>query len=479
MIRAIARKEFVQYWRDDRAVAVFAIVALLGLAATVTGWSAVSAMERERAAAVAMDREIWDTQGLKNPHSAAHFSRYAFRPTFNLAVFDPGLTDYVGNAIWLEAHYRDPAALRPVEDAVELQRIAQLNPAWVIQVFAPLLIFVLLFGAVAAERESGTLRQLMAAGLRPVSFLLGKAIAAFSLTGVLVFGVLLGSAFLMSAEGVERLPDTGLRTVGLAALYLVYLAVFVLLALGVSALSARSRTALAGLMGVWIVATVLAPRIGPEVAGVLAPAPSAPEFAARLDREATDPFWGADEEAVQRRQQVMDEALAEYGVETVEALPINYDGYLLQASEEFANEAFDVMYDELWSGYERQRAIARAFAVISPTIAAQNISMALAGTDIRAYRHFADEAEAFRREFVLLLNQEMIDHGGADGYAYVSGNDFWRQNPDFEYAPPGIGDAVRGVWADVVILVLWLWLWLAIAVAAVGARRGFLGEMAA
>jgi len=477
MIRAIARKELVQYWRDGRVVTVFGIVALLGLAATVTGWSAVSAMERERASAVAMDREIWDTQGLKNPHTAAHFSRYAFQPTFNLAVFDPGLTDYVGNAIWLEAHYRDPAALRPVEDAVEIQRIAQLNPAWVIQVFGPLLIFILLYGAVAAERESGTLRQLLAAGMRPVSLLLGKAVSAFSLTGLLVFGVLLGSAFLMSAEGIERLPDTGLRTAALAALYLVYLAIFVFLALGVSALSSRSRTALAGLMGIWIVATILGPRIGPDVAGALAPAPSAPEFAARLDREGADPFWGAGEEAVQRRQRVMDAALAEYGVETVEELPINYDGYLLQASEEFANGVFDTMYAELWGGYERQHAIARGFALVSPTIAAQNVSMALAGTGLHAYRHFADEAEEFRREFVLLLNQEMIDHGGADGYAYVSGNDFWRQNPDFEYAAPGIGEAVRGVWADVIILLLWLAI--AIAVAALGVRRGFLGEVAA
>lgn len=477
MIRAIARKEFVQYWRDGRVVTVFAIVALLGLAATVTGWSAVSAMERERASAVAMDREIWDTQGLKNPHSAAHFSRYAFQPTFNLAVFDPGLTDYVGNAIWLEAHYRDPAALRPIEEAVEIQRIAPLNPAWVIQIFGPLLIFVLLYGAVAGERESGTLRQLLAAGVRPVSLLLGKAISAFGLTGLLVCGVLLGSAFLMSAEGIERLPDTGPRAVGLAALYLVYLTVFVFLALGVSAFSARSRTALVGLMGIWIAATILGPRIGPEVAGALAPAPSAPEFAARLEQEGADPFWGAGEEAVQRREQVMDDALAEYGVETVEALPINYDGYLLQASEEFANGVFDTMYGELWGSYERQRAIARVFALISPTIAAQNVSMALAGTDIHAHRHFADEAEEFRREFVLLLNQEMIDHGGAEGYAYVSGNDFWRQNPDFDYAAPGIGDAVRGVWSDVIILLLWLAT--AIAVAAAGVRRGFLREMAA
>ena len=477
MIRAIARKEFRQYWRDGRVVAVFAIVALLGLAATITGWSAVSAMERERAAAVAMDREIWDTQGFKNPHSAAHFSRYAFQPTFNLAVFDPGLTDYVGNAIWLEAHYRDPAALRPIEDAVEIQRIAQLTPAWVIQVFAPLLIFVLLYGAVAAERESGTLRQLMAAGVRPVPLLLGKAVSAFTLTGLLVFGVLLGSVFLMQAGGIERLPDTGLRAAGLALVYFAYLAVFVFLALGVSALSSRSRTALMGLLGVWIVATVLAPRVGPEVAGAFAPAPPASEFAARLQEESAAPFWGASEEAAARRQQVMDDVLAEYGVETTDELPINYDGHLLQESEEFANDVFDALYDELWGAYERQRAIARGFAFVSPTIAAQNLSMALAGTDIGAYRHFADEAEQFRREFVLLLNQEMMDHGGADGYAYVSGNDFWRQNPDFEYAAPGIGEALRGAWGDVVVLLAWLAI--AIGVAAAGVRRGFLGEMAA
>lgn len=477
MTWVIARTELLQYWRDGRVLTVLAIVLLLSAAATVTGWNAVSTMERERAAAVGMDREIWNNQGDKNPHTAAHFSRYAFQPTFDLAIFDPGLTNHVGNAIWLEAHYRDPAALRPVEDAVEIQRIAEMSPVWVLQVFAPLLAIVLLFGAVAGERESGTLRQLMASGLRPAAFLMGKAASALVLLAALVLVVMAGSLILVRSDAISPLPDAFFRSSGLVALYIAYVAIFVFLALGVSALSSRSRTALLALAGLWIVTTVLGPRLGADVAGAISPAPSAPEFAARVEKESSDPFWGSADEAVARRQKVMDDLLAEYGVETTAELPINYDGYLLQASEEYANDVFDSLYDELWGGHERQRDITRVFAAISPRIAVQNISMALAGTDLFAYRHFADSAEQFRRRFVLLLNEEMIVHGGADGYAYVSGNDFWEQNPDFEYVPPGIREIVPNLRADAGIVLAWLGL--AFSVAAVAVRRGLVGETAA
>lgn len=456
MIRAMFKKEFTQYWRDGRVATVLAMTLALAAIALLTGWNEVSTLERERAAAVEMDREIWDNQGDKNPHTAAHFSRYAFQPTYNLAVFDRGLTSFIGNAIWLEAHYRDPAALRPIDNAVEIQRIAELSPAWVVRVFIPFLIVLLLFGSIAAEREAGTLRQLLSSGARTSSIIGGKAIAGLTLSACVLAAILLAVWLLMQAPGIDALPDTGARLAGLTLAYTAYLAIFVLFSIGFSSLFRTSRSALAGLLAVWAISTVLAPKLAPDIAAALAPSPAASEFAERLHSESSDPFWGSSDEAAARRQQVTDDLLEEYGVDSIEALPINYDGYLLQASEEYANQVFDTLYDELWGAYERQRDLSRLFAIVSPTIALENISMALSGTDLAAHRHFADQAELFRREFVRLLNQEMIDNGGADGYAYQSGNEFWQQNPDFEYVAPGIGFALQGIWIDALIVLGWL-----------------------
>ena len=458
MMTSVLRKECLLLWRDGRAKTGFILIVLLALAATVSGWRSVSTLELERSAAVSMDREIWNQQGEKNPHTAAHFARYAFKPTFNLAVFDPGLTDFMGNAIWLEAHYRDPAALRPVEDAIEIQRMADLTPAWVIQVFAPALIVVLLHGSIAGERETGTLKLLLSAGARPGALLLGKAIPALAIVAGLVTLILLGVLALVELGGyrITELPDTAARVISIAIAYAVYTAVFVLIALAVSALTARSRTALSLLIGVWLVFAVLVPRIGTNIGAGLSPAPPVPEFAARLSSESSDPFWGSSDEAQALRQKITDDLLAEYGVETVEDLPINFDGYLLQASEEYANVVFDSLYAELWGGYFKQRWITRYFSVISPTIALQNISMALSGTDLFAHQHHAEAAESFRREFVRMLNQDMIDHGGADGYAYLAGSEVWEQTPDFVYASPSFLQSARGVWLDGCILLAWL-----------------------
>ena len=77
------------------------LLALLGLS-TWIGVQRVQAFEAERAAASTADRKIWVEQGADNPHAAAHFSRYAFKPVPILGLFDPGALDTAGVAVWME-----------------------------------------------------------------------------------------------------------------------------------------------------------------------------------------------------------------------------------------------------------------------------------------------------------------------------------------------------------------------------------------
>ncbi len=455
MIKAIIWKELLQYRRDGRILAVLFITLALGFAAAFNGWSMVESQQRERQAAVVSDRTTWDNQGKKNPHSAAHFSRYAFQPTSSLSVFDPGLTGFMGSAIWLEAHYRDPATLRSVEDAVEIQRFARLTPAWILQVFAPLLAILLVFAGIAAERERGTLRQVMSSGVPPQHLFVGKAIAALCIIALLAPSVVAAVALAANTHDEVGLPSVGLRLTCIVLAYMLYIGAFTFAAIGISARVAKSKTALVVLVGFWATSVIFVPRFATDVGSALSPAPAAADFEASLSAESSTPFWGGSEEAQQRRANVEAEVLERYGVDKIEDLPINYDGYLLQASEEFANGVFDRLYNELWGAYETQSDIVRLFSVVSPTLALGNISSALAGSDLYAHRHFADSAELFRRDFVKLLNEEMIQNGGQDGYGYMSDNDFWQQNPDFSYTPPSIGAVLSNIWVDILVLLGW------------------------
>ena len=469
MIWAVLRKELIQYVRDGRVIVLAVVLIGLGAAAALYGRSAVDTMERERAAANQADRNAWDNQGAKNPHTAAHFARYVFRPTSSLAVFDPGLTAYVGRAIWVEAHHRDPAKLRPVDDAVEIQRFAALSPAWILQCLAPLFIVLLAFSSIAGEREQGTLRHVMSSGVRPEALFWGKTSSVLLASLAIVPVVIIGLLF--STRGVtESLPDTPWRIALLVAMYAIYLAGFAFAVVGTSARMKHAKTALVVLLGFWVMSTVVVPRLAADAGEALYPAPAGSTFWAELNKQSSKAFWGKD--AKPKRDQIRDDLLKKYGVDTVDALPINYDGYLLQASEEFANDVFDRHYSELAGIFDKQHSVSLWFSILSPTIAARNVSRALVGTDVFAHQHFTDAAEQFRRRFIKALNQDMIDNAGAAGYGYLADESLWKQAPDFDYHPPSIGQVWSRIWLDAGILVGWS------VLAFVVARRGVWGSFA-
>lgn len=454
MIWAITRKELLQYARDGRLKILLAVLVAFTAAATLHGRNTVQALERERINAGQTDREVWNNQGPKNPHSAAHFSRYVFPPTSSLALFDPGLTPFVGRAVWLEAHYRDPATLRPVEDAVEVQRLAQPSPAWILQVLAPLLIVLFAYASISGERDGGTLRYIQAMGARAGALYWGKALALLAILLTFV-AVAVGGVFL-AAPSMTPLPSASLRLALLAGTYFIYLCVFAFAAIAVSAQVQRSRTALLVLVGFWAISSIIAPRLAPDIAAAVHPGPQGTTFWSQLSEESSDSFWS--KEAKPRRDRLRDEQLEKYGVTTVEELPFNFDGFLLQASEEVANEVFDRRYGELWEVFERQHRISLLFSVMSPTLAVTRISRGLSGTDLYAHQHFTDSAETFRRTLIKGLNQDMIDNAGKEGYGYLADRTLWEKTPDFDYRAPPLLSVGSRLWPNAIILLGWLML---------------------
>ena len=453
MIWTICRKELRQYGRDRRVLALVVLLVGLSAAAVIQGRSAVRTLDRELRSAQQSDRHTWDNQGPKNPHTAAHFSRYAFRPTSSFAAFDPGLTPFVGRAVWLEAHHQNPAQLRPIDDAVEVQRFAALSPAWTLQYIAPLLVILLAFASIAQERQSGTLRQVMSTGLRPSTLFLGKSLAVLIALATFIPLVVLGALSAMSARDVW-LPDSNLRLALLVGAYLVYLIGFTFAVIGVSARCRSSKTALVVLVSVWALCTTVVPRLSADVAAAVYPAPKSTDFWAQLYRDSSTAFWS--KEAKPLRDKLRDDLLQEYGVQSTNELPINFDGYLLQASEEFANEVFDREYAHLTGLFEQQVHLARFFSVVSPTLAIKNLSTALCGTDLYAHHHFMAAAETFRRAFIKSLNQDMIDNAGPAGYGYLADDALWRRTPDPSYAAPSLAEVWSRIWLDAAILLVWM-----------------------
>lgn len=465
MIMHIARKELTDTLRDGRFRWTAALVGTLLLVALGAGFLQFRDSRAQHAAAQTTARDHWEDQGDKNPHSAAHYGIYAFKPRLPLSFVDQGVDPFTGTSVWLEAHRQNDFVLRSAQDASASQRFASVTAAGILQHLVPLLIILLAFGTLATERDQGTLRQVLALGVGRRELAVGKALGvagAFSL--LLVPAAVLGAAA-VTVSGGGGLAPTLARGSVLALVYLAYFAAFLGVSLAVSARAPSARTALVVLLGLWAVNGLVAPRVAVDLSKALHPTPSAFEFARTVEREMAA---GVGDLLPPDRTEITARLLAEHGVERVEDLPVNLSGIALQESEEFGNRIYDRNYAALWDAFERQNRVHEALALVAPALAIRALSMGLAGTDVEQHRHFAQAAEAYRRELMRAMNMDLALNSRT-GETYLAGDELWESQPPFDYEAPALAWVLGNRWLS--FLLLGLWFFGALAAAVSGVRR--------
>lgn len=450
MISRIARKELTEMVRDGRFRLLAAMVLAISLLSLAAGWRNYSDLSRQHASAQAATREQWLRQEKKNPHSAAHYGVYAFKPKSQLAMVDTGVDPYLGVAVWLEAHKQSEFKFRPAQDRTAVQRFGEMSGAEVLQVFVPLFIVLMTFAAFTGEREQGTLRQVLSHGVSRRDLALGKALGVAAALGLVllpatVFAVL---ALAWSADGGLVSGDPA-RGVLLGGIYLAYFAMLIAVSLAVSATVRSSRLALIALLTFWFANSLVASRAASDVAGWLYPTPSAIEFQKAMDADLNNQNELA--ERVGRRRA---ELLQKHGVGDVDALPIAFSGVSMQEGEEHGNEVFDKHYGRLFDRYEQQNRVYQLGGLAAPMLSVRAISMGLSGTDFAQHRHFATAAEDYRRDIQRLMNGD-IAANQKKGQVYLADRSLWAQVPDFDYSAPSTAWAVANYTTSFSVIVLW------------------------
>lgn len=455
MIIRIARKELTEMLRDGRFRWAAAIVFALLLAAVVMGGSHYRDVKRQHDLAQAETREQWLGQPAKNPHSAAHYGIYAFKPKLLPALLDRGVDGFTGQSVWLEAHKQNEFKFKPAQDSTAVGRFGELTAATVMQLLLPLLIVLLSFSAFAGEREAGTLRQLLSLGVRKTDLARGKALGIASALGALIVpATILGVIALALTSENGMLASNAPRMAWMFAGYLLYFGVFIGAALAVSARARSSQMALVVLLAFWIVNGLIAPRAIADVAKRAYPTPSAFAFQQAIDREMKNGPDGHDTED-KRAEALKQKAMKQYGVNRLEALPVNFAGLSLQESEEHGNLVFDKHYGELWNRFERQNRLKQLAGAVAPMLAIQSVSMGLAGTDFAHHRDFAAAAERYRRLLVKKMNDDMTFNAGKLDYSYLAQPAVWQSVEDFDYDAPTAVWALRNQSASLGLLALW------------------------
>jgi len=447
---ATARLAWRQLWRDRRLPVALTLLLALALVAIALDQVRATEAERDRIAADTLDRETFRTQGARNPHSVAHFSRFAFRPRLETMTLDQGVSDHAGTAVWMEAHRQNPPNARAAEDHLDLGRSSELGLAWIWQVVAPLLLVGLGFDAIARERERRTLPLVLVGGLSLPSFVAGKALSLLAVFAV----ALLGSVAMSSlVGGGYPVDDRVARTAIWIGGYLGYLVVWTAITLAASVRARTSRGALVTLLGIWALTVLAAPRIVATLADDQVPIPSSTELSAAIERDLKEGFDGHGP-ADQRTKDFEARILAEYKVDAVAKLPVSFAGLKLEEGERVGNLVFDKHHAWLAERYAKQRSWRRGSSLFGPLAALQHLSTAAAGTDVEQQLEFARQAEHQRRDIVARLNTDMIAHGTGKDFDYLADPILWTRIPAFQYSAPSLDRA--GMRIDLALLAVWV-----------------------
>lgn len=447
---AIAVKDATETWRDGRFRWAAGLLFVLLMAAIAGGARHQSQIARQHADAQAAERDAWLDKGDMNPHAAAHYGAFVFKPVQPLSAIDPGLDPFLGVFVFLEAHKQQLARHRPIEDAAPTRRLGLLTPATAALVLIPLLVVSLTFSSFAGERDHGTLRPLLALGLSRWSLLGGKAMGALlPLIMVMIPAAIGAAAFLYLNRPADPEAPIGARALGLLLVYLAHALVWTGLGLAVSARARSQATALVVLLALWFANAFAMPPLAMAIAQAVSPSPSAIAFAASIEREKEGwPDWDA------RVDRVMERFLD--GEFEASMAPANVEVVALIESEAEETALYQRHFASLFETYAAQSRVYQEVGILSPTLAARSLSMALAGTDEAHDREFAAAAARYRSQMLTTLNQELAASGRLNTFDYVRGRDLWAQIPPFDYDVPGAAWAVSERWWSAMALVGWL-----------------------
>jgi ABC-2 type transport system permease protein len=180
-------------------------------------------------------------------------------------------------------------------------------------------------------------------------------------------------------------------------------------------------------------------------------------------RKLGDGHNAADPAFIQLQAQVLEE----YGVETIEELPINWRGVVASYSEAELTDLLNSYAEERMGLEASQSRLFGLFGVASPTIAISSASRTLAGTDLATHHRFLRESEELRFGFVQALNQKHVtdlnyqvdlnrNNGEEASQAARINASAWRELDEFRFVPDSAGERLDRATLSLVILLAWL-----------------------
>ncbi len=450
-----------QFWKDAFRSRVMTIA--LGLMALLLTFSAYTGYENYHGQNFIRGniqdevQESWENNPDKHPHRMAHYGSFALRMKHVLSIFDMGMENFVGNAVFLEAHKQNTVNFSEASMATGLLRFGEVSLAMLLKIIVPLLIFYLGFATIARERENGTLKLLIGQGIARKEIVFGKWLGLWSLSMLFLGAVFMMVLFFVFMEDHSTsLSDSFARYGVLLVSYLLFFGILSAIALLISAFSETAKSALVKLLGIWLLFVIIVPKSLQAVGYYLYPTPSKIEMETAVEHDLKqlgdshnpdDPHFKA----------MKDSVLLAHNVSDVNDLPFNYSGFVMSQGEKLSSRVYLSHQSDLYGVYGQQNNLEKWSAFINPYSAIKNLSMAFSATDFESFLHFKEMAEIYRYHLAQEMNRlqmELIPNSGQEGANQIS-RDYWKKFPPFEYSFLNISQVFQNQWVSIAALLLW------------------------
>ncbi|MGY0038399.1 ABC transporter permease subunit [Pedobacter sp. NJ-S-72] len=433
-LHTIVWKEFRSAFRDRMMSTLAIIIYTLFIASALLTIIQYQKDQQSLEQSNTKFRQQWEAQH-NNPHEAAHFGTYLFKPLNLLSAFDPGLNDYFGTTYRVEAHVQHEVDYSNAERNDALMRFGQFTLALIMQLLIPLLLLFISSSALTFEKESGTFKMLMAQGLNPAQLAWGKIWSNYLMVIILVMPI-----FIVLAVVILFTPSSVVlwgRFLVIAGGYLLFYLLVTLTGVMVSALSGTSRTAILTVLTIWLFSSILLPKIATSIASDHYPLRSRAAFNNEIKQGFLKGING-DGPFHERGEKYITALLKKYQVGSASLLPVNADGLILQYNEDYQNQVFDHYYTQIEDTFKQQQSFLSMAGLLDPFISLKRLSMAMSGTDFYHHQTFFLQAKSYRNTFIRRLNLQLASHPIKSNEIYKADPFFYAQLKDFQYQPPSL-----------------------------------------
>jgi ABC-type transport system involved in multi-copper enzyme maturation permease subunit len=412
MIGIIARKELLDQVASPKFIFLFAVSALLIVFSLYTGSASfVGAREEHRSTETLSRREL---ESRENYQQLSQFGVKISRPPAPLSSLAGGVSSALGRSARVRPGQQPEMAPPPVADTPVIAVLGELDISVVTRVFLSLFVLLLTYNAVAGEKESGTLKAVLANPVPRARLLIGKAAGLFgTFLAAAAIPAVFGLLLMKVGFSIELSGGDWLRLGFVAFIAILYLLALFSTGLFVSTTTTRSSVAFLVLLLILVGFVEVIPKASPMLARQFRPAPSYAELQSERDR------LQAENQQAMFRSMSRAFGLMSAGAPDDEMaraqLQARIDSMISRSRDSLQRELREQV-TRLEEGYRNRQdamtGLALTISRLSPAAAMSHATEVMAGTDFDLHKRWRDELIAYRGSLEEWLRSKGVEFGG-------------------------------------------------------------------